>query len=233
MISKTVKPKLTAIGLAVVACLLWTTPVQKDRTSQSPVPEPLRAAVADLWNPLSPYIERSVATARGRLLINVGFEDKRYNWKEPLKTLVDYGLCRGHPEAIKALYSIDTTLTVPILSNADRLFLEWRALHAGLRLGFLDKARPIASLPPITLASTTQPAVRQADMRSVRKVFGEDEAWLVEVSDHLRSKRFKPAMRKIERLGWICLGYRKPDREPLTFPENIRFDPVDVWYPAG
>lgn len=235
MSNEAVKPTLAIISLVFAAVLVWTTPVQEDRTPQAAVPEPLRAAVVDLWEHLTPHIERSVAKGHDGLLINVGYEAKLYNWTKPLRTLVDYGICRGHPEAIKALYSLDTTFTIPVLSNADRLFLEWRALHAGLRLGFLDKVRPIASLPPVTLASGDheQSTIQQVDVRTSRQVFGEDEAWLVEVSDHLRSKRFKPAMRKIDRLGWMCLGYRKPDQEPLKFPEDIRFDPVNVRHPAG
>ncbi len=166
---------------------------------------------------------------------NVGYKAKLHNWTKPLRTLVDYGMCRGHPQAIEALYSLDTAFTVPVLSNADRLFLEWRALHAGLRLQFLDKVRPIASMPPVEFASAdiAPPSIEQVDTRTAREVFGEDEAWLIEVSDYLRAKQFKRAMRKIDRLGWMCLGYRKPGRELLKLPKDIRFDPVKVWHPVG
>jgi len=165
-----------------------------------------------LWEHLNPYHERAVTKGYGGLLISAGFDGKPSKWRVHLRTIIDYGSCHGHPEAIKTLYRLDGPVAVPFLSNSHRLFLEWRALHAGLRLGFLEKVGPIAAMLPVTRASTAheRPTARHANTRTAEEVFGEDEAWLIEVSDHLRAKRFKPAMRKIDRLGWMCLGYRKP-----------------------
>lgn len=134
-------------------------------------------------------------------------------------------------------------ITLPFLTAAHRLLLEWRSVHLGLELGFFEAIRQDTILPRVAL-DRPKPVFTGTEVKDPAprpSVDSYDRAYpspqnnpyrLFELWSLLRDQRYEDAFHHIPELSDLCLGIKQPWKKRIE-PFRFQSDPVTGPKTAG
>jgi len=255
------------VGFAVLAAPMKFADADEISEKAEPTVDKLHEAQAALERGLAPYMSRFDSEGFGHWVYEDETARHIHHWSNahiarpevqkrllaPLKTVIRYATCDGHPEAMQTLYRLRQTITLRFLSMEHRLVLEWRALHLGLDLRFFEPIRWRTSLPRATSEKLIPlNASHRTENESTSDTANGDEfappptphqqALLIRLTDQLRKGQYEKAMSHIPDLVELCPNVQTgpvkrlrlyPTRGNDDSPTRFIHDPIDPGRPAG
>ena len=251
---------LTATWSALsIATAAHATDLTADAESAS---APLEDAISILWRQLDPIIEQTLASGFGQRILEPRWINGAADWKArelekhehaksfllPLRTIIKLASCEGHPVALKALFRIRAHILLGFLTLEHRLLLEWRALHLGLTLPFLEAVRWRKPLPLVSSSAFRPTGLEIAALTpdAAATIDGEDQPddshgtgydRLFLFSSRLRDRDFESVIYNIPALARLCYGIDQPDDDKMMlfkfYDIPVQYDPVELPRTSG